>query len=97
MKKKYIPNEKEKYMCEKHKKFFRKKLVNWKNVKVTEDMVSLQNQSSITLNGIAQGWITDKITALLIENGFNLLEMNNIYLPGTQKFLGYNYWGKATV
>ena len=37
------------------------------------------------------------IKELLIENGFNLLEMNNIYLPGTQKFLGYNYWGKATV
>ena len=31
MTKKYIPNEKEKYMCEKHKKFFRKKLINWKN------------------------------------------------------------------
>ena len=31
MVKKYIPNEKEKYMCEKHKKFFRKKLVDWKN------------------------------------------------------------------
>ena len=31
MKKKYIPNEKEKYMCEKHKKFFKKKLVDWKN------------------------------------------------------------------
>ena len=31
MKKKYIPNEKEKYMCEKHKKFFKKKLTDWKN------------------------------------------------------------------
>ena len=31
MTKKYIPNEKEKYMCEKHKKFFRKKLIDWKN------------------------------------------------------------------
>ena len=31
MSKKYIPNEKEKYMCEKHKKFFKKKLVDWKN------------------------------------------------------------------
>ena len=31
MTKKYIPNEKEKYMCEKHKKFFKKKLINWKN------------------------------------------------------------------
>ena len=29
--KKYIPNQKEKYMCEKHKTFFRKKLVDWKN------------------------------------------------------------------
>ena len=35
MTKKYIPNEKEKYMCEKHKKFFKKKLVDWKN-EITE-------------------------------------------------------------
>ena len=31
MAKKYIPNEKEKYMCEKHKKFFKQKLIDWKN------------------------------------------------------------------
>ncbi len=31
MPKKYIPNEKEKYMCEKHKVYFKKKLVEWKN------------------------------------------------------------------
>ena len=31
MSKKYIPNEKEKYMCAKHKEFFRKKLIDWKN------------------------------------------------------------------
>ena len=31
MVKKYIPNSKEKYMCDKHKKFFKEKLINWKN------------------------------------------------------------------
>ena len=31
MVKKYIPNEKEKYMCEKHKTFFKKRLIDWKN------------------------------------------------------------------
>ena len=31
MPKKYIPNEKEKYMCEKHRVYFKKKLVEWKN------------------------------------------------------------------
>ena len=31
MAKKYIPNEKEKYMCEKHKVYFKKKLIEWKN------------------------------------------------------------------
>ena len=31
MAKKYTPNEKEKYMCEKHKKYFKKKLLDWKN------------------------------------------------------------------
>ena len=29
--KKYIPNKKEKYMCEKHKVYFRQKLSEWKN------------------------------------------------------------------
>ena len=31
MPRKYIPSEKEKYMCEKHKAFFKKKLVDWKS------------------------------------------------------------------
>ena len=31
MVKKYTPNSKEKYMCEKHKTFFKKKLMDWKN------------------------------------------------------------------
>jgi len=31
MSKKYIPNEKEKYMCEKQKTYFKKRLVEWKN------------------------------------------------------------------
>ena len=31
MVKKYIPNEKEKYMCEKHKTYFKKRLTVWKN------------------------------------------------------------------
>ena len=30
IKKKYIPNSKEKYMCAKHKKFFTDELLNWK-------------------------------------------------------------------
>ena len=31
MPKKYVPNEKEKYMCSKQKVFFKKKLNEWKN------------------------------------------------------------------
>ena len=31
MVKKYIPSEKEKYMCEKHKTYFKKRLIDWKN------------------------------------------------------------------
>ena len=31
MAKKYIPTAKEKYMCKKHKVFFKKKLIEWKN------------------------------------------------------------------
>ena len=31
MSKKYIPNTKEKYMCQKHKIYFKKKLTDWRN------------------------------------------------------------------
>ena len=31
MSKKYIPTEKEKYMCAKHKAYFKKRLIDWKN------------------------------------------------------------------
>jgi DnaK suppressor protein len=31
MVKKYIPSSKEKYMCKKHKVFFKRKLIEWKN------------------------------------------------------------------
>ena len=41
MAKKYIPNEKEKYMCEKHKKYFKKRLTEWKNEIVESNAKSM--------------------------------------------------------
>ena len=41
MTKKYTPNEKEKYMCEKHKVFFKKKLLEWKNEIIKSNSKSL--------------------------------------------------------
>ena len=37
--KNYIPNLKEKYMCEKHKAYFKKKLTEWKSeiIKLIKD------------------------------------------------------------
>ena len=58
----------------------------------------IQNSTDFFYPKIAGGCHTNRnIEQLISDNGFNLLEINNIYLPGTQKFLGYNYWGKATV
>ena len=41
MAKKYIPNEKEKYMCAKHKKYFKKRLTEWKNEIIESNAKSL--------------------------------------------------------
>ena len=46
MVKKYIPNEKEKYMCEKHKKYFKKRLATWK------DEIIESNAKSLYLNEV---------------------------------------------
>ena len=46
MAKKYLPNEKEKYMSDKHKTYFKKRLVEWKN-----EIIDL-NSKGLYLNDI---------------------------------------------
>ena len=41
----YVPNSKEKYMCEKHKAFFKKKLTEWKTEIVRTNNEALYNSS----------------------------------------------------
>ncbi len=43
--KNYIPNLKEKYMCEKHKVYFKQKLTEWKNEIVRSNNEALYNSS----------------------------------------------------
>jgi ubiquinone/menaquinone biosynthesis C-methylase UbiE len=58
----------------------------------------VQNTTDLFYPKIAGGCHTNRnIEKLIFDNGFEFIELNNIYLPGTQKFLGYNYWGKAKV
>ena len=42
IKKKYVPNSKEKYMCSKHKKFFSDELVRWK-----KDIIKANNLGNL--------------------------------------------------
>ena len=35
------------------------------------------------------------IPAILGEGGFRITELEQCYLPGTPKFAGYNFWGRA--
>lgn len=37
------------------------------------------------------------IPGLITEAGFSIQSMEQMYLPGTPKFAGYNYWGTAVV
>ena len=46
MVKKYIPNEKEKYMCQKQKTYFKRRLIEWRN-EIIET-----NTKTLYLNGI---------------------------------------------
>ena len=43
--KNYVPNLKEKYMCEKHKAFFKKKLIEWKSDIIRSNNDALYNSS----------------------------------------------------
>ena len=60
------------------------KRVNWKNVIINNNHIALENDASITLNGIAQGWITDQIKSLLAKNGYSntLVDFGENYASG---------------
>ena len=45
--KKYIPNKKEKYMCEKHKAYFRQKLTDWKNEIIKSNFQALYSSNLV--------------------------------------------------
>ncbi len=61
MVKKYIPNEKEKYMCEKHKTYFKKRLVEWKNEIVESNTKGLY--LSDTNQEISSSYIVDQASS----------------------------------
>jgi len=58
--------------------------INWKNVKIDSNRISLLNNASITLNGIAQGWITDQIVKTLRDNKITntLVDFGENYAAG---------------
>ena len=45
----YIPKEKEKYMCAKHKKFFTEELLNWKK-EIIKAMAKIESEDTIIAN-----------------------------------------------
>ena len=61
MAKKYTPNEKEKYMCEKHKTYFKKRLVEWKNEIIESNSKGLY--LSNTDHGISSPDIVDQASS----------------------------------
>ena len=61
-----------------------KKTINWRNVHIKENNIILKNDASITLNGIAQGWITDNIVNILRKNNINntLVDFGETFASG---------------
>lgn len=36
------------------------------------------------------------IPKMIADSGFRIDDMQTVYLPGTPRFTGFNYWGSAT-
>ena len=62
----YIPNSKEKYMCEKHKIFFKKKLIEWKSEIIRSNNEALYN--SLLDNNSASADIVDQASSYTEKN-----------------------------
>ncbi len=61
VKKKYIPNSKEKYMCSKHKKYFTEELVKWKKEIIKSN--NLGNLLNSTDDNISSADIVDQASS----------------------------------
>lgn len=84
------------------------KLVDYRKIEISGAEIKYQKTGmAVTLNGIAQGYITDKVTALLRENGIkevlvNIGEMSaiggpwNIGIKDTNEFINLNNKALAT-
>ena len=64
--KKYIPSNKEKYMCEKHKAYFKQKLTEWKNEIIKSNSKVLY--SSNLVNNISYPDIVDQASSNTEKN-----------------------------
>ena len=64
--KKYIPNKKEKYMCEKHKAYFRQKLTEWKNEIIKSNSQALY--SSDLVDNISSPDVVDQASSYTEKN-----------------------------
>ena len=64
--KKYIPNKKEKYMCEKHKLYFKKKLTEWKNEITRSNSQALY--SSNLVDNVSSPDIVDQASSYTEKN-----------------------------
>ena len=64
--KKYIPNKKEKYMCEKHKAYFRQKLNEWKNDIIKSNSQALY--SSDLVDNVSSPDIVDQASSYTEKN-----------------------------
>ena len=64
--KKYTPNKKEKYMCTKHKDYFRQKLTEWKNDIIKSNSQALY--SSDLIDNISSPDIVDQASSYTEKN-----------------------------
>ena len=64
--KKYMPNKKEKYMCEKHKAYFMQKLTEWKNEIIKSNSQALY--SSDLVDNISSPDVIDQASSYTEKN-----------------------------
>jgi len=64
--KKYIPNKKEKYMCEKHKAYFIQRLTEWKNEIIKSNSQALY--SSNLVDNISSPDVVDQASSYTEKN-----------------------------
>ena len=62
---------------------------------ISKELARNYYRGKISLSGFGENLLNPEFPEIIKSSGFDIEEIDSMYLPSTPKFAGFNYWGFA--